>query len=116
MTVQEPSASSVRLASTALPDSNVIPLPQPKPERTLRRPFTKTSVSKMCCPAGKREALFWDASCRGFGLRALPSGHRTWIYQYRNEHKRTRRIALGDVTAVPLEAARRSARQLAANK
>ena len=35
MTVQEPSASSVRLASTALPDSNVTPLPQPKPERTL---------------------------------------------------------------------------------
>lgn len=114
MTVQEPSASSVRLASTALPDGNVIPLPQPKPERTLRRPFTKTSISKMCCPAGKREALFWDASCRGFGLRALPSGHRSWIYQYRNEHKGTRRITLGDVTAVPLEAARRTARQLAA--
>jgi integrase len=114
MTVQEPSASSVGLASTALPDSNVVPLPQPKSKRTQRRAFTKASLGKMHCPTGKVEALFWDSSCRGFGLRALPSGRRTWIYQYRNEHKRTRRVALGDVTAVPLEAARRAARQLAA--
>jgi integrase len=69
----------------------------------------------MHCPTGKQETLFWDASCRGFGLRALASGRRTWIYQYRDEHKRTRRIALGDVSAVTLEAARRAARQHAAS-
>ena len=68
----------------------------------------------MSCPPGKKEEWFWDASCHGFGLRALPSGHRTWIYQYRNEHKRTRRMVLGDVSAVPLDAARRAARQQAA--
>jgi integrase len=69
----------------------------------------------MRCPKDKGEALFWDASCRGFGLRALSSGRRTWIYQYRDEHKRTRRIALGDVSAVGLDAARQTAREHAAN-
>jgi Arm DNA-binding domain len=87
------------------------------PKRTAQQPksFTKISVSKMHCPKGKPEALFWDASCRGFGLRALGSGRRTWIYQYRDEHKRTRRIALGDVSAVALDAARQAARQHAAS-
>jgi integrase len=69
----------------------------------------------MHCRPGDRETLFWDASCRGFGLRALSSGRRTWIFQYRDEHKRTRRIALGDVSAVGLDAARQAARQHAAN-
>ena len=114
MKVHQRSASTLDSASTPLPNSNVITLPMAKPTRTLPRPFTKASVSKMYCPPGKSEEWFWDASCRGFGLRALPSGHRTWIYQYRNEHKRTRRMALGDVSAVSLEAARRAARQQAA--
>jgi integrase len=58
--------------------------------------------------------FFWDGTCNGFGLRALASGRRSWVYQYRDEHKRTRRIALGDATAVSLEAAREAARQHAA--
>jgi integrase len=69
----------------------------------------------MHCPPGKSEALFWDAACRGFGMRALKSGRRSWIYQYRDEHKRTRRIAIGDVSAVSLDTARAVARRHAAN-
>jgi integrase len=69
----------------------------------------------MYCPPGKSEALFWDATCRGFGIRALKSGRRSWIYQYRDEHKRTRRIAIGDLSAVSLDAARTVARRYAAH-
>jgi len=69
----------------------------------------------MHCPPGKSEALFWDTACRGFGIRALKSGRRSWIYQYRDEHRRTRRIAIGDVSAVNLDTARAVARQHAAN-
>jgi integrase len=69
----------------------------------------------MDCPPGKSEALFWDTACRGFGLRALQSGRRSWIYQYRDEHKRTRRVAIGDVSAVSLDTARAVARRHAAN-
>jgi integrase len=68
----------------------------------------------MRCPAEKTDVIFWDASCRGFGIRALSSGRRSWIFQYRDEHQRTRRIALGDVSAVSLEAARAAARHHAA--
>ena len=115
MTSQKQSASTPSFASTALPSADVIVLPTAK--RNAPRPsvFTKVGVGKLRCPGGKAEALFWDASCRGFGLRALASGHRTWIYQYRDEHKRTRRIALGAVSAVTLDAARQAARQHAAS-
>ena len=69
----------------------------------------------MRCGPGQAEAFFWDAGCRGLGLRALGSGKRSWVYQYRDEHRRTRRIVLGDVSAVSLEAARDAARQHAAS-
>jgi integrase len=69
----------------------------------------------MRCPPGQAETFFWDASCRGFGMRALSSGRRSWIYQYRDAHGQTRRMVLGDVSAVSIEAARSSARQKAAS-
>ena len=115
MTSQKQSASTPSFASTTLPSAEVIEFRAARRTAQQPRGFTKISVSKMHCPKGKQEALFWDASCRGFGLRALGSGRRTWIYQYRDEHKRTRRIALGDVSAVGLEAARQAARQHAAS-
>jgi hypothetical protein len=102
--------------TTPAPSAEVIQLPTGNRKRTVSqgRPFTKASISKMRCPPGKSEAFFWDANCGGFGLRALSSGRRSWIFQYRDEHKRTRRIALGDVSAVSLDAARDAARQHAA--
>lgn len=114
MSPQKHPASTPGPASTALPD-NVIRLPG----STLRPPapdtFTKANIARMRCPDGRPEAFFWDAGCRGLGIRALGSQRRTWVYQYRDEHKRTRRIALGDLTAVSLDAAREAARRYAAN-
>src|SRR4029078_8013756 len=75
--------------------------------------FTKATVRKMLCSAGQQERLFWDSSLRGFGIRALRTGRRSWIYQYRDEHARTRRMVLGDVSAVSLEAARQKAASVA---
>jgi integrase len=115
MTSQKQSASTPSFASTVLPSAEIIPLPKTRQKTPPSRAFTRLSVGKMHCPKGKTEVLFWDASCRGFGLRALSSGRRTWIYQYRDEHKRTRRIALGDASAVGLDAARQAARQHAAS-
>jgi hypothetical protein len=102
--------------STELSSAEVIRLPTGNRKRAATRTvgFTKTNVAKMRCASGEKEEFFWDASCRGFGMRALSSGRRSWIFQYRDEHKRTRRIALGDVSAVSLEAARAAARQHAA--
>ena len=102
--------------STELSSAEVIRLPTGNRKRAATRTvgFTKTNVAKMRCASGEKEEFFWDASCRGFGMRALSSGRRSWIFQYRDEHKRTRRIALGDLSAVSLDAARAAARQHAA--
>jgi integrase len=66
-------------------------------------------------PQGKEEVFFWDSSCQGFGLRALHSGRRSWVYQYRDSHRRTRRIVIGDVSKVNLDTARKTARRHAAS-
>ncbi len=115
MSSQGHSASTLDFASTLLPTADVIPLPTAKRKRVAPGTFTKITVRSMRCPQGQQEAFFWDASCGGFGIRALRSGRRTWIYQYRNEHGKTRRIALGDVSAVNLETAREAARLKAAS-
>lgn len=111
----EQSVAAPAVASTVLPSSEVIHLPSARPGTRVARGFTRASINKMHCPPGKAEALFWDSACRGFGLRALKSGRRSWIYQYRDEHKRTRRIAIGDVSAVSLDTARAVARRYSAN-
>jgi integrase len=111
----ERSASTLSSASVLLPETEVIPLPAAKRNRTESRPFTKATIRKMHCSAGQDESLYWDAALRGFGMRALRSGRRSWVYQYRDEHARTRRMVLGDVAAVSLEAAREAARQKAAD-
>ena len=115
MSNHEHSASTLSSASILLPEAEVIPLPAAKRNRAAADTFTKTTVRKMHCSPGQDESLFWDAALRGFGIRALRSGRRSWIYQYRDEHARTRRMVLGDVSAVSLEAARESARQKAAS-
>jgi integrase len=115
MRTQEHSASALSSASISLPEEEVIPLPTAKRGRVEASTFTKATVRKMQCSPGQAERLFWDANLRGFGMRALQSGRRSWIYQYRDEHGRTRRMALGDVSVVSLEAAREAARQKAAS-
>jgi integrase len=115
MTRHQQSASTPSVASKSLPKADVIPLATAKRPSPPTRGFTKNGVRRMHCPPGSSEQFFWDASCPGFGLRALKSGRRSWIYQYRDEHRRTRRIVLGDVSTVSLDAARRAARQHAAS-
>ena len=88
MNRHEQSVAAPALASTVLPSAEVIHLPTARPSSRVAGGFTRASINKMHCPPGKSEALFWDTVCRGFGIRALKSGRRSWIYQYRDEHKR----------------------------
>ena len=114
MRAHEHSASAPSSASTLLPEAGAAPSPKPNRKQTKSGTFTKATVRKMQCAPGQNERLFWDAALRGFGMRTLRSGRRSWIYQYRDEHGRTRRMVLGDVSAVGVETAREAARQKAA--
>ncbi len=117
MTDQAKSAAADEAASILLPHTaQIIPLRLTglTPAKTAPRAFTKATVKNMQCPPGRDEKLYWDHSCGGFGLRALSSGRRSWFYQYRDEHNKTRRMSLGDVTVVSLDHAREAARNHAA--
>src|SRR3954453_19453072 len=61
----------------------------------------------------RAERIAWDEELKGFGIRALPSGRRSWVVQYR-AGKRQRRISLGDVATVLAGEARTRARELLA--
>jgi len=111
-----PSASQALSASTLLPRAEVPTAPSAKRSRAVdQNAFTKATIRKMSCPAGQAEKFFWDAGCNGLGIRALRSGRRSWVFQYRDEHGRTRRIVLGDVSVVGLDDAREEARRKAAS-
>jgi integrase len=115
MSLHKQSLFTASSASIELPAAKVIQLEANKrTPPTVSKAFTKNNINRMQCPPGKSEAFFWDANCRGFGIRVLKSKRRSWVFQYRDENSRTRRVALGDVSAVGLDAAREAARQLAA--
>jgi integrase len=78
--------------------------------------LTKTLAEKVKCdlnPDGApKETTVWDSTVRGFGVRVMPSGHKSWIVSYRVVGVRqSRKVALGSCEALTVE----QARDLAAN-
>ncbi len=53
-----------------------------------------------------RDVFAWDTEVRGFGVRLKPSGTRTFLIQYRNGERRTRRFVLGQYGILTVELAR----------
>jgi integrase len=51
--------------------------------------FVKTATSD-----GKERELYWDAELHGFGLRVTDTGHKSWVYQYRNRQGKSRNITI----------------------
>ena len=58
-----------------------------------------------------RDVFVWDTELRGFGVRAKPSGVKTFLIQYRNMEGRTRRLVLGQYGVLTPESARHLARK-----
>lgn len=113
MSHQRQSPAALASASISLPRAQPR-VPSQDNAETARAAWTKATIRGLRCPPGRQEAFFWDQKCRGLGLRALKSGRRTWVYQYRDFNGRTRRLAMGDVSSVTLEVARAAARRAAA--
>lgn len=55
--------------------------------------LTKTTV-EAAQPKPERYVI-WDSEIKRFGLLVLPSGVKSFVYDYRNRHGRKRRITIG---------------------
>jgi integrase len=71
--------------------------------------LTKRSVDAARAPNSGQEFL-WDGELRGFGVRIVPSGLKTFIIQYRTLQGQSRRVTLGRYGIVTVEQAREQAK------
>ena len=71
--------------------------------------LTKRAVDDLV-PPEKGQVFLWDSELRGFGVRTIPSGLKTFILQYRNAEGRGRRIVLGRFGILTVETARAQAK------
>ena len=76
---------------------------------------TKITMTKARAfrPADGREAVMWDSAAPGLGLRAQPSGHKSWIV-HRPCNGSVVRRTLGPFDALTVEDARHAARAVIA--
>jgi integrase len=72
--------------------------------------FTKQSIADLTLPEGKSDAIWFDDTLPGFGVRLRAGGKAVWIVQYRTT-KGQRRETLGDVRKIDLETARAAAKK-----
>ncbi len=68
------------------------------------------TVVALRCPAGKKDALFFDLTVKGFGVRVTASGLKVFLYQYRVGPK-VRRHKLGEFPTTSTAKARKLAEQ-----
>jgi integrase len=115
MTTHKLASELLPAASDVLPKSaKVIQLPRPAKAKDAAGAtrLTKTTVGKLVCPPGRKEAFYWDAEISGLGLRVYPSGRKVWVMQYRDAGSRTRRHPIGPAPAIDPAAARKLAGDL----
>jgi Arm DNA-binding domain len=73
--------------------------------------LTAASLGAQKLDTDVTDKIFFDTDVPGFGLRVRASGGRTWIFQYK-VGGRTRRLVLGNASAVKPARAREIASEL----
>ena len=51
--------------------------------KAMRVKLSPAFVKNATAAAGAERSLFWDDGMEGFGLMVTPTGHRSWVVQYR---------------------------------
>jgi integrase len=67
--------------------------------------LTVQSAEALKLGRGERDRIWFDDAVPGFGLRVRETGSRSWIFQYKIGNK-TRRLVIGQVSAIKLGRAR----------
>jgi integrase len=73
--------------------------------------LTAAAIGELKLDSGATDRIVFDDDVPGFGVRVRASGARTWIFQYK-VGRRTRRLVLGQVSAIKLAKARDIASEL----
>ena len=85
-----------------------------KRAKPVRKRLTKVVIdAAQPHPEPGRDRMIWDTEIKGFGLQVKPSGHRAYVYQYRNPVGRLRRLTLGTHGALTAAQARKEAIRIA---
>jgi hypothetical protein len=71
--------------------------------------LTKRAVEALEKP-DKGQSFLWDGEIRGFGVRVVPSGLKTFVVQYRNAEGKSRRIKIARFGVKTVEEARELAK------
>jgi integrase len=71
--------------------------------------LTKRAVDALEKP-DNGQAFLWDGEIRGFGVRVVPSGLKTFVIQYRNGEGKSRRVKIGRFGIMTVEEARELAK------
>src|SRR5262249_13351546 len=74
--------------------------------------LTEAAVKRASVPEGGRQVMLWDSQMTGFGVRILPSGRKTFWYQYRPGGRgvSSRMVRIGTFPEVSVDVARKVAR------
>ncbi|RUY80244.1 DUF4102 domain-containing protein, partial [Mesorhizobium sp. M7A.F.Ca.CA.001.09.2.1] len=79
--------------------------------------FLSRSFIDQVEPGGK-PVVHYDAQLKGFGLRGMPSGYKSWIVEYRpyggGRRVGSRRMVLGSAATLTAEEARKEAKRILA--
>lgn len=73
--------------------------------------ITKRIVDALEPSDDGKDALLWDSELRGFGVRVMPSGVKSYIIKYRTIEGRQRKMTIGRVGVLTTEEARNLARE-----
>ena len=67
--------------------------------------LTVGAINALRCPPGKDREFLWDTVTRGFGVRAMAAGSKSFVIQFR-QNRAQHRMTIGEVGQVDLEDAR----------
>jgi integrase len=74
--------------------------------------INKSTADKLS--PGLKDAYVWDTAIKGFSLKITPPGTKTYLFEYKDRSRKTRRVTIGHHGVITAEQARERAKTLAA--